>query len=375
MVKQASLTLMMSLLTALPVLALPEAQVTGELVDRAYASGFARKGSTWHTVAHPIHTGTVTIGYHRFASPTLGDRGCVVISPGAKEPSLKYIEVAADLAAAGFGPIYAIDHRGQGFSSRELPDPQKMHINNFNEYVTSFEVFMNSVVRRDSECTKRPMFMLAHSMGGAIAAGYLEKVGARSPFRNAVLIAPMMQILTPGLTEHDVLEHKDAKGCALGYLKPIKGLIALVEPKAKQLDKCYDYVPGGESFRWKEPCTEARATHSVARCQLNRAIIDRFTETQLGDQTVVWLRASIEGGIKIRSKAEAAKITTPVLLLQAGKDLYVVNDGQDEFCANMGPERCQLVAGPFKEAKHELLMEVDAIRDQAMGLVLRFFKE
>jgi hypothetical protein len=58
------------------------------------------------------------------------------------------------------------------------------------------------------------------------------------------------------------------------------------------------------------------------------------------------------------ARRNAGSVAIPVLLLQAGSDAMVRNDGQNEACARM--RDCALLQ--FPEALHEILMERDAIR-------------
>ena len=57
------------------------------------------------------------IYYTRFGAHK-GPKGSVVIVPGHRESSLDWTEWAYDLVQAGFSPVWAIDHSGQGLSSR-----------------------------------------------------------------------------------------------------------------------------------------------------------------------------------------------------------------------------------------------------------------
>ena len=72
---------------------------------------------------------------------------------------------ATAASAASRSP--SMDWRGQGHSSRQLPDPRKGHVASFAEYEIDAETFMRLVVL--PECPP-PYFALAHSMGGAVPA-------------------------------------------------------------------------------------------------------------------------------------------------------------------------------------------------------------
>jgi alpha-beta hydrolase superfamily lysophospholipase len=68
------------------------------------------------------------------------------------------------------------------------------------------------------------------------------------------------------------------------------------------------------------------------------------------------------------ARRNAGRVAIPVLLLQAGRDGMMRNDGQDEACAKT--RDCALLR--FPEARHEILMGRDAIRDEAVARILDF---
>lgn len=69
-------------------------------------------------------------------------------------------------------------------------------------------------------------------------------------------------------------------------------------------------------------------------------------------------------------KENAHRIRVPLLMLQAGRDLYVATAGQDRVCEKA--YYCKKITYPF--AKHEILNEVDLIRQDAMEEVVRFLR-
>lgn len=74
---------------------------------------------------------------------------------------------------------------------------------------------------------------------------------------------------------------------------------------------------------------------------------------------------------------EARTITTPVLVLQAGVDTAVTNEGQNCFCAALeGGDGTRSEAGKplwIDGARHELLIETDTFRIPAVNAILDIF--
>jgi alpha-beta hydrolase superfamily lysophospholipase len=95
--------------------------------------------------------------------PSGEPRAVVVIAHGIGEHSGRYGHVAARLTAAGFA-AYALDHRGHGRSS----GPRAL-IDRMDHAVADVDRFVTLAASRHAG---RPLHLLGHSMGGAIAIAY-----------------------------------------------------------------------------------------------------------------------------------------------------------------------------------------------------------
>ncbi len=65
-----------------------------------------------------------------------------------------------------------IDHRGQGAPERMLSDTHRGHVVNFSDYSDDLAAFWQQQV---APGRWRKRFILAHSMGGAIATLFLQR--------------------------------------------------------------------------------------------------------------------------------------------------------------------------------------------------------
>jgi len=90
-------------------------------------------------------------------------RADVVISHGYAEHSGRYAHVAAALTAAGCN-VWALDHRGHGRSEGERGDIVSMEA-----VVADLDLLVDAAAAEG-----RPVFLLGHSMGGAIALAYVQ---------------------------------------------------------------------------------------------------------------------------------------------------------------------------------------------------------
>src|SRR5207244_2558517 len=124
------------------------------------------EGGTTADVEHPegllAGAGGAEI-YWQAWLPSGEPRALVVIAHGIGEHSGRYGHVAARLNAAGFA-AYALDHRGHGRSS----GPRGL-IDRMDHAVSDVDSFVTLAAARHAD---RPLHLLGHSMGGAIAIAY-----------------------------------------------------------------------------------------------------------------------------------------------------------------------------------------------------------
>jgi len=342
--KHAILSLL-DLLLSTSAFAVPEAnfQIVNDL--------FANRD---HFFSNATFTGVdhFKISYTKYGSD-VGARGCMVLVPGQAEAAMKYLEVAYDLHQAGFSPIYTIDNRGQGASQRPLPDPQMNSVNNFSDYADDLETMVNTVVLKDPACQGHKLSLLAHSMGGAIAAVYLEKVGANSPFRKAAVTSPMFRIIYPAPRTEDSVITETFFACNTPFGP-----------------KCDGYAPGQGPYNPNSVFDDNLYTHSQVRFGFKKAIFAQWPNLILGGPTVRWVRQAAIADRDMRKPENAKRIAASLLVFQAENDKIVDNSGQNEFCAAMG-RNCQIIK--VQGSNHESLMESDSIRDYVMANIVSFF--
>jgi len=96
-------------------------------------------------------------------------------------------------------------------------------------------------------------------------------------------------------------------------------------------------------------------------------LMDHYPEFHLGGVTVDWIGTVL--GTNDLFVCEYKKIKTPLIVLQAGNDTVVFTKRQNKLCSKA--KSCTLVAYPT--AKHEILQEVDSIRNDVLKRTLHFF--
>ncbi|WP_421248596.1 alpha/beta fold hydrolase [Aeromonas jandaei] len=271
------------------------------------------------------------------------DRAILIVN-GRVESYLKYQELAWDLWRQGYS-LYLIDHRGQGMSGRMLSDHDKGYVDQFDDYVVDMKQFHDQIIMTDKPAK---LFLLAHSMGGAISARYLERWP--DDIRAAVLSSPMLGINLGGLPKWL------AKGLAT-TIGTVGGWFG--EPP---------YGPGQGPYQ-DHGFADNELTHSQSRYQAFRQIYEQHPQIKLGGATAHWIYQGITGADA--AIADAGAIKTPLLLLQAGNDSVVDNAAQDAFCTKA---RCE-GGKPLRieGAWHELFIESDDKRQPALTAMLDFF--
>ena len=260
-------------------------------------------------------------------------RGTVCVFGGRGEFIEKYFETVNDLRRRGFA-VATMDWRGQGHSSRQLPDPGKGHVDSFSEYETDLAAFMQQVVLPNCPA---PYFALTHSMGGAILLRAAHS-GQRW-FERAVLVAPMIDL--PGLRA--------------------SGPMRLLFRALHRAGLGHSYVPGGNVDRSRRRRFAGNPlTSDPRRYARNVGIVDQHPTLGIGSPTVAWLDAAFETIISFRGEDYLPHIDQPTLMLAAGADGVVAPAAIARFAARLPAGSSSVIEG----ARHEILQENDDYRAQ-----------
>ena len=323
--------------------------------------------------------GGLQLAFREFLQPDLAiEKGAIVIASGRTESMLKYKELVFDLYRAGWS-VYIHDHRGQGFSTRLIDDPEKAtlgHMDQFDHLVEDLEQFVGIVQQSRQQAGRRgPLFVLAHSMGGAVVSLHLARRGAASPFSAAALITPMHEprVAEPG-TRRVLRKWCDDLARALPLPIPLLSEMevagqgfdaeeAAFLAQADKLDNDMSHSVERLLRRWGD----RRALCSGAHCG--------HGDARVAGPTLRWVAQACAASREARG-AGAARIARPLLLLNGGQDSIVEPAAQAEFCANVnaaGGAGGRCTGYSLAESRHALLVESDALRDAALVTVLRFF--
>lgn len=288
-----------------------------------------------------LATDHVELYYEKFIVPN--SKGTIVISHGFTENIQKFKETIYYYVQNGFS-VFALDHRGHGYSYRNVEDLSLVHTEDFTQYINDFTTFIFDVVDKQAD-QATPKFLYAHSMGGAIGAGFLSNYP--DYFTSAVLTAPMLQVNT------GVISEKLSQFIAKVYTF---------------IGKEEAYILGQSPFTG-ENNIESSSTASKARYDyfLDVTTTDTLLQTSAGSFN--WLYEAIGITNTLTSKDVASKITTPILLFEAGNDTTVKPYGLYEFAKNVPNLDMIVVPG----AKHSLFAETNELLIPYFNTIFNFF--
>jgi lysophospholipase len=286
-----------------------------------------------------------------FARPD-GTRLRVAHWPGGTSPVLllngrtefieRHLETVAALQARGF-QVWTLDWRGQGGSTRPLPDPFRNHVRSFDDHLADLDHLV-----RDQIGTGHKLLMLAHSMGGHLGARYLAM--RPSWFRGAVLSAPM-------------IDFRRAPTLPRAAARLLARFACLLPGQALR------YRPGTARTPLADSPFEGNPlTTCPERFAHDRAWIRHRPDLLCGGATWGWLRAATASIAELHRPDLAARLTVPLLIVLAGDERLVDNPAARAFAARL--PQASLIELPG--ARHELLRETDAIRGAFWAAFDRF---
>lgn len=291
-----------------------------------------------------------TLSTHYCFIPCERAKGCVVLLPGRAEPIIKYAEVMYELHQNGY-TVFAIDHKGQGKSSRVLPNSHIGYIDDFDEYVEDIYHVIDKVLNpllKEHQQQSLAKYLLCHSMGGTIGCLLVQKYPRL--FNKLVLSTPMLGVKSP-LPEFML-------NLLLKFMVGLRRLLKLP----------ITYFWGQSDYR-AIAFYKNRLTHSEIRYRAFRAVMAAYPENQMGGISFEWLQKALKAMQKVRANAQSMLI--PTMLLIADDDQIVDN----RYLRAVAAKLPNALTVSIPNARHEVLFEQDAARGQALKQIYGFFDQ
>ena len=244
---------------------------------------------------------------------------------------------------SGFS-VVAYDQRGHGRSGRSpcISDSSVTHVEHFDDYVSDLKMVVDRLLAPMPE----PHMIFAHSMGGAVAALFLEKYP--DVFRAALLCAPMIAPSTRGFSVPAARAVcLAAKLAGRGRRHPF-----FMKPWSGPEDFSTSCATDPARFAWYDEIKTSRE------------------EFRNSIPTYNWTLESLGVTGRILAPGAPEKITCPVLLCSADKDYSVMPEPQKSFIGRV-PHGKQIFV---RNSRHEIFRSVNDVFFPWWHQVLEFFR-
>lgn len=269
-------------------------------------------------------------------------RGSILFMPGRGDNYEKYLETLEQWHRAGWR-VTAGDWRGQAGSGRLGTDPVTGHVGDFRDWVNDLGEFWNQWKAE----TPAPHVLAGHSMGGHLV---LRAAADRVVDPVALVLSSPMLGFT-GNVLPDALMH--------GVARIMRGLGDPARPAWKWSEKPGE-IPAGR---------EALLTHDHARYADELWWREARPELVMGPGSWGWVERAYESMRGLFQPGVLEGIGLPVMLLGTSGDRLVSWRSIREAARRL-PHGELVAFGP--EAHHEILREVDPVRDRAIGAIDEF---
>lgn len=250
--------------------------------------------------------------YYQSWLPEKDVKAVILVVHGLGEHSGRYLNVVNHLVPLGYA-VYALDHIGHGKS-----EGTREYIERFDDFTLTLNTFYKMVVEWQAN---KPIFLLGHSMGGAIASYYL--LDHQDDFDGAILSAPAVKIgdrISPMLI---------MMGKLFSKIAPKMGVLGLDVNSVSSDPKVVEaYVNDPLVF------------HGKTTARLGAELLSAMT----------------------RITEEAGKITLPLLIAQGSADLLVDPSGAQMLYDKV--ESADKTLKIYENLFHEIFNEPD--RDQVL---------
>ncbi|MBU2341231.1 MAG: alpha/beta hydrolase [Alphaproteobacteria bacterium] len=303
-------------------------------VDRRRIPASAGESQWLAADGHPLRR----IDWPAPASP----RGSILFLPGRGDAYEKYLETLEQWHRAGWH-VTAADWRGQAGSGRLGKDAVTGHIDDFGIWVDDLAGLWAAWKAE----TPGPHVLAGHSMGGHLVLRAM--VEHRVDPDAAVLTAPMLGMAGPPLPLR--LQHWVAK-LMTRIAAPTRPAWKWSEkpgemPASRQSLLTHDDDRYGEELWWRET----------------------RPELVMGPGSWGWVERAYASRRVLDAPGAMEAVTAPVLLVSTSNDKLVSHDAVVRAAERL--PRAELLAFG-KEARHEILREVDPVRDRTMAAIAEF---
>lgn len=277
-----------------------------------------------------------------WAAPERSPRGSILFMPGRGDAYEKWLETLDQWHREGWA-VTAADWRGQALSGRLGYDRLTGHVDDFSIWINDLVGFWDQW----HSATPGPHVLVAHSMGGHLALRAVVEGRIRPDA--LVLSAPMLGLLPQWVPSR------------------------VLHPIAKVLSRMGD----PRRRAWKGDEKPELVPH--IRSQLLTHDSDRYEDEQwwraqrpdlvMGPASWGWIERALDSIRMLEKPGVLESVRVPVLVLGTKSDRLVSWRAIRRAAARL-PGGKLVTFGP--ECRHEILREVDPVRDRALGAIRTF---
>lgn len=270
-----------------------------------------------------------------------GDKGTILIFQGRTEFVEKYGRVVAEFQRRGYA-VLTFDWRGQGLSDRLTSNRMLGHVGRFADYQLDVAAVLAARIGLD---LPEPLYLCAHSMGGAI--GYRALAGGL-PVKRSVLTAPMFGMMIDPL------------------LRPI---VLAVAAGTQSIGLGEEFAPGTSavSFIESKPFEGNSLTSDAGSFAYIAELVRAHPGLSIGGPSVHWIYEALFETREL-ARLDAPKAETLCFL---GSDETVVDKRDVVAMIDRWPgAQLEMLSG----ARHEILMETAQIQTRFFEAADLFFQ-
>ena len=266
-------------------------------------------------------------------------RGSLLFLPGRGDAYEKYLETLDYWHCRGWR-VTAADWRGQAGSGRLGRDRVTGHIDDFSDWIDDLAEFWAAW----KQATPAPHALAGHSMGGHLVLRALAE--KRVDPAAAILSAPMLGF-RPGFVPAPLMH----------WLAKL--MVRLGDPRRSAW--AWDEKPG------VPPAGRADLlTHDLDRYDDELWWRQARPDIAMGPPSWGWMESALASIRRLNAPGVLEHVSVPVLFLAARAD-RLVDFGAIERAVDRMPSAELVSFG--SEARHEILREVDSVRDKALASI------
>jgi lysophospholipase len=275
-------------------------------------------------------------------APNETQRGSILFMPGRGDAYEKYLETLEQWHRNGW-QVTAADWRGQAGSGRLGNDPVTGHVSDYSVWIDDISAFWAEW----KASVPGPHVIAGHSMGGHLV---MRAVAERRIDPDAVVLSAPM----------------------LGYSRSLLP-VPLLHSAARLMVRLGD--PARPAWKWSEKPGELPVgridllTHDLERYEDELWWREQRPELVMGPGSWRWVERGYASTRGLERAGVLEAVTQPVLLIGASND-KLVDMGAIERAADRLPHGELFELGD--EARHEVLREVDPVRDRVMAAITDF---